>query len=104
LFLCLAQFLWGKVRDPLLALCCQHVVMVCCLFFNFAELFGFGCCSLAQEVSFVDCYLPYFRQWLITHPLSAFLPFQLLLTESLHRDQLLAPPSFSGALSEFLLP
>jgi hypothetical protein len=51
--------------------CCQHVKMVCCLFFNFAALFDFGCCSLAKEMSFVDCYLPYFRHWLITHP-SAF--------------------------------
>jgi hypothetical protein len=36
------------------------------LFFNFAELFDFGCCSLAQEMSFVDCCLLYFRQQLIT--------------------------------------
>jgi hypothetical protein len=45
--------------------------MVRCLFFNFAELFDFGCCSLAQEMSFVVHYL------LITCLLSAFLPFQL---------------------------
>jgi hypothetical protein len=32
--------------------CCQHVVMVCCLFCNFAEPFDFGCCSLAQDMSF----------------------------------------------------
>jgi hypothetical protein len=45
-------------------------------------------------MSFVDSYLTYFRQWLITCLLSAFLPFQPLFTESLHRDQLLAyPPS-----------
>jgi hypothetical protein len=56
--------------------CYQHVVMVRCLFYNFAELFDFGCCSLAQEMSFVDCYLLYFRQWLIPCLLSAFLPFQ----------------------------
>jgi hypothetical protein len=31
-----------------------------------------------------DCYLPYFRQQLITCPLSAFLPFQSLFTESSH--------------------
>jgi hypothetical protein len=59
-----------------LAPCCQHVVMICCLFFKFAEPFDFGCCSLAQEMSFVVCYLPYFSQWLFTCPLSAFLPFQ----------------------------
>jgi hypothetical protein len=35
---------------------------------------------------FVDYYLPYFNQQLITGPLSAFLPFQLLFTESLHED------------------
>jgi hypothetical protein len=54
------------------------------LFFNAAVLFDFGCCSLAQEMSFVDCYLPYFRQQLITHLLLAHLPFQSLFTESLH--------------------
>jgi hypothetical protein len=41
---------------------------------------------------FVDWYLPYFRQWLITHPLSALLPFQPLFTESSCGDQLLAFP------------
>jgi hypothetical protein len=49
----------------------------------------------------VDCYLPYFRQRVIT---LAFLPFQTLLIEILHGDQLLAFPTFSGALSEFLPP
>jgi hypothetical protein len=73
--------------------------MVCYLFFNFAGLFDFGCCSLAQEKSFVDCYLPYFRQWLINHLLLAILPFQHLFTENLVGDQLLVPPPFSGALS-----
>jgi hypothetical protein len=29
-------------------------------FVNFALSFDFGCCSLAQEISFVDLYLPYF--------------------------------------------
>jgi hypothetical protein len=38
-------------------------------------------------------------QWFITCPLSAYLPFQSLFTESLHGDQLLAsPPTFSGVL------
>jgi hypothetical protein len=46
----------------------------------------------------VDCYLPYFRQQLITRPLSAHLPFQALFTESSCGDQLLASPPFSGAL------
>jgi hypothetical protein len=69
--------------------------MVCWLFFNFTVLFDLGCCSLAQEMSFLDRYLPYFRQWLITHPLVALLPFQLFIYWSLQGDQLLAslPPS-----------
>jgi hypothetical protein len=54
--------------------------------------------SLAQEMSFVSLYLSYFRQQLITHPLSALLPFQSLLTESLLGDQLLASLHFSGVL------
>jgi hypothetical protein len=37
-------------------------------------LFDFGCCSLAQEMNFVDCYPPYFRQWLTVGP-SAFPAF-----------------------------
>jgi hypothetical protein len=49
-----------------LAPCCQCVMLVCWLFFNFVKSFDFGCCSLAQEMLFVDSYLPYFRQWLIT--------------------------------------
>jgi hypothetical protein len=69
------------------------------LFFNFATSFDFGCCSLAQEMNFVDHYLPYFRQWLITSLLSARLPFQTLFTESSGGDQLLAPPRFSSALT-----
>jgi hypothetical protein len=48
---------------------------------------------------FVDRYLPYFRQQLITlPPLLALLPFQPLFTESSHGDQLFASPLFSGAL------
>jgi hypothetical protein len=78
--------------------CCQQVVMVC-WFFNFALSFDFRCCSLAEEMSFVDLYLPCFRQWLITHLLSALLPFQPLFTESYCRNQLLAPPPFSSALT-----
>jgi hypothetical protein len=46
----------------------------------------------------VDCFLPYFRQHLITRPLLALLPFQSLFPESSHGDQLLDPPVFSGAL------
>jgi hypothetical protein len=56
----------SEIRQP--PPCCQHVMLVCWLFFKFAMLFDFGCCSLAQEMNFVDHYLPYFRQQLITHP------------------------------------
>jgi hypothetical protein len=82
-----------------LAPCCQHVVMVCWLFFNFALSFDFAGCSLAQEMSFVDHYLPYFRQWPITRLLTALLPFLPLFTESLQGDQLLAPPLLQCAFS-----
>jgi hypothetical protein len=53
-------------------------------------------------MSFVDLYLPFFRQQLITHPLSALLPFQSLFTKSSCGDQLLAPPPFSGAAAYYL--
>jgi hypothetical protein len=72
--------------------CCQHVVIICWLFFNFAVSFDFGCCSLAQEMRFVDHYLPYFSQQLINSLLSTLLPFQLLFTGSWCGDQLLASP------------
>jgi hypothetical protein len=57
----------------------------------FADCFSFYfvCCSLDQELSFVDRYLPYLKQWLITHPLSALLPFWSLFTESSCGDPLL---------------
>jgi hypothetical protein len=61
------------------------------LFFNFATSFAFGCCSLAQEMSFVDHYLPYFRQHLITSPLSAVLSFQPLFTECVEISSLPSP-------------
>jgi hypothetical protein len=61
-------------------------------------LFGFGCCSLAQEMIFVDHYLSYFRQQLITHPLPALLHFHPLFIESLCGDQLLA---FTPSLVHF---
>jgi hypothetical protein len=81
-----------------LAPCCQCVMLVCWLIFNFATSIDFGYCSLTQKMSFVDRYLPYFREQLFTCPLLAFLPFQTLFTESSCRDHLLAPPPFSGAL------
>jgi hypothetical protein len=88
LVLCFAPFLWGKVSDPsaspLLSVCCDGFLIVfqfcnviwlwmllCWLFFNFAMLFDFGCCSLVQEMNFGDHYLPYFRQQLVTSLLLA---------------------------------
>jgi hypothetical protein len=47
LFLCLTPFSGASSVICQLARCCQRVVMVCWLFFNFVELFDFGCCSLA---------------------------------------------------------
>jgi hypothetical protein len=47
----------------------------------------------------VDLFLPYFRQWLVTCPMSAILPFQPLFTKSSLGDELLVPAPFSGALS-----
>jgi hypothetical protein len=72
LFVCFTPFLWGKISDPPPRPLCLRVVMIDCLFFNFAEPFGFGCSSLIQEMTFIDHYLPYFRQWLITYPLCLF--------------------------------
>jgi hypothetical protein len=72
----------GQVQCSIGPLCCQYVMMVHCLFFSFAGQFGFGCCSLAQEMISVLCYLPCFGEWLLAHLLSAFLPFQFLLTNS----------------------
>jgi hypothetical protein len=96
----------GQVSDPsagpLLSVCCDGLLIF--LFFNFSVSFDFGYCSLAQEMSFVDHYLPYSRQWLITHLLSALQPFQPLFTKSSHRDQFLAPPSFSSVLPVFPHP
>jgi hypothetical protein len=97
LFLCLIPFLWGKVSDSLQVPCSQPIKMVCWLFFTFAVLFDFDCCSLAQELSFVVCYLPYFRQGLITRLLWGLLPFQPVFTGSLCGDKLLSPPPFSVA-------
>jgi hypothetical protein len=73
LFLCSSPFSGARSVICQLAPCCQRVVMVCWSFLNFAVSFDIGCCSLTQEMSLVDCYLPYFRQWLITHQLSCFL-------------------------------
>jgi hypothetical protein len=70
---------------------CQCVVMVRCLFFNFAEPFDFGCCSLAQEMSFVVHYMPCFRQCL---SLACFWPSCLSSRNvQVEISSLLPPPS-----------
>jgi hypothetical protein len=74
--------------------CFQCVVIVCCLFFNFAPNIDFGCCSLAQEMSFEDCYLPYFRQWIITtYCWPSCLSSICLLIVHIGISSLLLPPS-----------
>jgi hypothetical protein len=74
--------------------------MIHCLFLNPAEPSDIRCCSVVPKMSPVVCHLPYFRQQPITHPLLALLPFQLFVYFPVFcRDQLLAPPSFSGVLS-----
>jgi hypothetical protein len=80
------------------AFCCQRVMLVCWLFFNFVT-FDFGYSSLVQEMNFMDHYLPYFRQPLNTSLLSTCLPFQALFTESSCGDLLLVLPPFSSVLS-----
>jgi hypothetical protein len=50
-------------------------------------------------MSFVDHYLLYFRERLITGPLLVLLPFQPLFSECSHGYQLLAPPPSSGAFT-----
>jgi hypothetical protein len=56
--------------------------------------FTCGCCSLAQEMSFLDFYLPYFRQHLITVLLWALLLFSLcLLKVCMEISPLPLPPS-----------
>jgi hypothetical protein len=97
-FFAVPPFSGARSESPQQAPCCQHVMLICWLFFNFVTLFDFGCCSLSQEMSFVPHYLPYFRQWLITHWLSVCLPFQSMFTESLHGDLILALLPSSGVL------
>jgi hypothetical protein len=52
-------------------------------FFSFAEQFSFGCCSVAQKMSSVIYYLPWFEEWLITCPFSIFTLFLCLFTDNL---------------------
>jgi hypothetical protein len=83
-YFALYPFSGAKSEIHQLSVCCQCFILVCWLFFNFATLFNFGCSSLVQEMSFVDHYLPYFRQQLITCPMSPHLPYQSLFSESSH--------------------
>jgi hypothetical protein len=78
----------------------QHVVMVHCLFLHAAEPSDYGCPGTGPW-SLLSSLLPYFRQWPITCPLSALLPF---LYWWFTQVWLLAPPLFSGALSAALAP
>jgi hypothetical protein len=45
------------------------------LFFSFVGKFGFVCCSLVQEISYLLC----FREWLIAHLLSVFTAFPVFV-------------------------
>jgi hypothetical protein len=65
-------------QPPLLSVCYGGLLFI----FNFAGQFDFGCCSLAQEMISVIHYLSCFGEWLIVPPLSAFLPFWCLFTDS----------------------
>jgi hypothetical protein len=98
LFLCLARFLWDKVRDPstssLLSACYAGLLIV----FQFCYVVWLWMLLTGSGDELCGPYLPYFRQQLITHPLLALLLFHSLFTESSSGDQLLAPPPFSGAL------
>jgi hypothetical protein len=63
---------------PLQSVCYDNLLFV----FNFVWQFDFGFCLLAQEMSSVIHYLPYFGEWLVACLFSAFLPFQHLFTDS----------------------
>jgi hypothetical protein len=54
----------GQVQCSISPLCCPCVMMVPCLFFSSVGQLGFGCCSLAQEMSSVIHYLPCFGECL----------------------------------------
>jgi hypothetical protein len=66
LFLRFTSFLLDKVRDSsagsLLSACYDGLLIG----FQFCSIVSLWCCSMAQEMSFVDLYMLYFRQWLIT--------------------------------------
>jgi hypothetical protein len=66
--------------------CCDGLVI-----FNFAVSFDFECYSQAQEISSVDCCLPYVRQQFIIRPLSALLPFAFVLKVGMEISSCLFP-------------
>jgi hypothetical protein len=49
------------------------------LIFSFVGQLKFECHSLTQEMSSVIHYLPCFREWLFTHPLSVFTAFPVFV-------------------------
>jgi hypothetical protein len=49
--------------------------MLCWFADRFSILHHHLTLDVAQEMSFVDSYVPYLRQWIITCPQSALLPF-----------------------------
>jgi hypothetical protein len=76
LFLCLTPFLWGKVSDvsasPLLSGCCDGSLFV----FQFCRAIWLWVLHTGSGDELCSQLPAYFRQWLITHLLLAFLPFQ----------------------------
>jgi hypothetical protein len=97
LFLCLASFLWGKVRDlsvsSLLSACYAGLLVV----FQFCNIIWLW---ILLTVLGDDLYGPLSAPFqVITHLLLALLSFQSLFTESSHGDQLVVPPPFPGVLT-----
>jgi hypothetical protein len=102
-FFALSPFFGARSEVCQPAPCCQCVMLVCWLFFHFAMLFDFGCCSLAQDMSFVHHYLPYFSSGLSpTHFWLLCLSSLCLLKVHVEISSLLLPPSL--VLSEYPTP
>jgi hypothetical protein len=94
--------LWSRLYS-IYPLCCPARLQFT-VFFSFAGQFSFGCCSLAQEMSSVVHYLPCFREWLITGPLSAFAAFPVFIYWEFSAEFSSLPPPFSSVVSAFHLP
>jgi hypothetical protein len=99
LFLCFAPFPWDKVSVPsacpLLSACCDDLLIV----FQFCSVIWLWMLLTSSGDELCGLLSALFQQWLITHLLSALLPFQPLFTESSCSDRLLALPPFSSALT-----